>query len=727
MDPTCSPTSGPARKPARQADGFSRRDAVKMIALGGAALWAVPGRALAGAADAPADFALSGKRLFHGAAYYPELWPESAIDRDIELMKELGINVVRMGEFAWSTLEPDEGHISLDFFTRVMDRLHAAGIGTVFCTPTATPPVWLTHGHPERCFVNQDGEVMVHGARQHVSYDHPAVQAVCWRIVKAIARALGRHPGLVAWQIDNELKCHVAEDYSAASEKGWHEWLKKRYGTIDRLNEAWGTEIWSERYQSFSQVPPSRKTPFLHNASLMSAYLQFSRDAIAEFQDTQCEIIRRYSRAPITHNMNPGFAVSQERMCRNLDFASFDAYPAHTNHTAIPLYCDLFRDAKPGRRFWLMETSSSHNGWLGNNENPVHPTGFLVVQAVATYGLGGEAFCYWLWRQQRTGCELPHSAILSAWGKPAIGFESVKAVDAARRKIEPLLLETTPLTPEVALTWSDRGRVFLQTEALGASSKFKVDFRASITEWHRLLLDLGYNRHIRFEDAALDGLKLLITPSMPAVSEAFLKRVRAWVEQGGVWICGPLTGTRTLEHTVPTDAGLGALEVFAGVETVFSFPVTGSNAGGEAFGIKAPLAGWCSALRPRDAGTRVLGTFKCDASDGLAFLTARKVGRGEVVMLTAQPQESAGRVLLEKLVTEFAEKAGVRQRYAVSPGTLVCPRLSRDGRVLWVVVNMDGKGGSLVLSRPARDALGSGEIPSGRLELGGYEYRLLWT
>jgi beta-galactosidase len=96
-------------------------------------------------------------------------------------------------------------------------------------------------------------------------------------------------------------------------------------------------------------------------------------------------------------------------------------------------------------------------------------------------------------------------------------------------------------------------------------------------------------------------------------------------------------------------------------------------------------------------------------------------------MLTAQPQESTGRVLLEKLVTEFAEKAGVRQRYAVSPGTLVCPRLSRDGRALWVVVNMDGKGGSLVLSGAGRDALGGGEIPSGRLELGRYEYRLLWT
>ena len=267
------------------------------------------------------------KKLYHGACYYPELWPESDIDRDIAEMKRVGLNVVRLGEFAWSAIEPDEGAVSFDFFARVLDRLHAAGLDVVFCTPTPTPPIWLTHGHPERCFVDAEGRTMMHGARQHASYEHPEVRAACLRVVEALAAALGRHPAIIAWQIDNEFKCHVGEDFSAAAVAHWHRWLERRFGTIDALNAAWGTEIWSERYQRFEQVPAPGRTPFLHNASLSTAYRMFSRESIADFMDAQSAAIRRHSSAPITHNFGLGFSVNFERMCERLDFASFDDYP----------------------------------------------------------------------------------------------------------------------------------------------------------------------------------------------------------------------------------------------------------------------------------------------------------------------------------------------------------------------------------------------------------------
>lgn len=664
------------------------------------------------------------KGLYHGAAYYPELWPEAEIDHDIAIMRELGINVVRMGEFAWSKMEPDEGRVSLDYFVRVMDKLYAVGIGTIFCTPTATPPIWLVHGHPERCFVNSDGVTMIHGARQHASYDHPDVQAACWRIVEACASALGRHPGLVGWQIDNELKCHVAEDFSEASVVHWHQWLEHRYGTIEKLNDAWGTEIWSQRYQRFDQVPSPRKAPFAHNASLSTAYLQFSRDMIAGFLDTQCEIIRRHSSAPITHNFSMGFAVNLERMCEKLDFAAFDSYAPNTHYSAIIMNCDLFRAAKPGRPFWVMETSCSHNGWLKNYESP-HPPGYLVVEAIASYGLGAEGFSYWLWRQQRSGCELPHSAIISAWGKPSVGFESVKQVEKARRELLPLLQATRPRPADVALTWSDRGRTFLITEPLGENGSYKIDFRALQSAWHECLLDAGLHRDIRFEGAELDGLKLFITPAMPYVSDTFRTRVKAWVEAGGIWICGPLTGTRTVEHTVPTDAGLGALDALAGVETIFSFPVTGVKAHGEAFGVTAPLIGWCQAFRPRHPDTKIVGVLKCEQAPDLAFITERKLGRGAIVMLGTQPQGDAGADLLTKLVIHYGAQAGAAC-FRVSKGTLICPRVTSDGRELWLAVNLDGAGGQVELPRSGEDALTGSKLSAGPLKLARYEHRVIW-
>jgi beta-galactosidase len=662
--------------------------------------------------------------LHHGACYYPELWPEADIERDIAGIKAAGLTVVRMGDFAWSHLEPEDGKISLALFVKVMDRLHAAGIGVVFCTPTASAPIWLTHGHPERCFVDAEGRVMSHGARQHVSYEHPDVRAACFRIVDAIGRALGNHPALVAWQIDNEFKCHVGEDFSPAAVAHWHRWLEKRYDTIERLNEAWGTDIWATRYQRFDQVPAPVRTPFLHSASLSTAYRMFCRESIADFMDEQSAILRKYSKLPITHNFAPAFSVNLERMTADLDFVSFDDYPSSASWDTIVFDNDLFRAAKPGRAHWFMETSVGYNGWLGNHET-AHPPGFLAAEAVASYGLGAAAFCYWLWRQQRTGAELPHSAIMSAWSQPSVGYTSVQAVGAARRQLEPLLAASKPAPAEVALTWSDLGRAMLQTEALGANRTHEVDYNKTLTFWHRLLVDAGLHRDVRFEGASLEGLKFLITPAMPYASPDFLARVERFVRAGGIWLCAPVTGTRGAEHTLPTDAGLGAIEKLAGIETVFSFPITGTGATGEAFDCPAPLAGWCSALRPASPDTKVVGTLHSELAPGLALLTERKLGKGAVVVLGTLPEGAYGRTLLEKIIAHYAQQAGVSLRAGATPGTIVCPRTGPKGKALWIVVNLDGKGGEVNLPRAANDALTGSQLRPGALKLGRYEWRAL--
>lgn len=662
------------------------------------------------------------KKLYHGACYYPELWPEADLERDIAEMKKLGLNYVRIGEFAWSKIEPDEGNISMDFFVRVMDRLHAAGIDVVFCTPTPTPPIWLTHNRPDRCFVDQEGRVMSHGARQHPSYDHPEVQRACFRVVEAVASAIGRHPALIGWQIDNEFKCHVAEDFNAHSLINWHRWLEGKFGTIDKLNDAWGTEIWSQRYQRFDQVPAPVRTPFAHNASLSTAYRMCARERIAEFMDAQSAIIRRHSAAPITHNFNPNFALNLERTCADLDFASFDDYPDRSRWNIFVFDNDLFRAAKPGRAHWVMETSVAHNGWLAEYE-PAHPPGYLVAEAVSSYALGAEGLGYWLWRQQRSGCELPHSAVMCAWFKPSVGYASVQAVEAARKKLEPLLLASRPAPAEVALTWSDHGRAMIQTEPIGANRAHEVNFNRTLESWHQCLLDAGLHRDVRFAGAPLDGLKLLITPMMPHVSADFLAKVERFVRAGGVWLCAPVTGMRDAEHTVPTNAGLGAVETLAGVETVFSFPITGTGGTGELGGVTAPLAGWCNALRPTHADARELGKLHSEIAPGLALVTERKLGAGAIIVLGAMPTGGEGPLFLGKLIEHCAQRAGVTERAAVTPGTIVCPRTVEDGSKLWIVINMDGKGGCVTLPAVGTDAVSGESLPAGEQKLAPYEWR----
>ncbi|MBC7783485.1 MAG: beta-galactosidase [Burkholderiales bacterium] len=662
-----------------------------------------------------------GKPL-HGVSYYPDLWPVSEIDRDITLMRELGINMVRMGDFAWAKMEPSEGKISLDFHLRVMDKLHVAGIATVFCTPTAGPPIWLTHNHPERCFTLTDGTPMSHGSRQHASYDHPYVRTACMRIVEAIGRSVGHHPGLIALQIDNELKCHVDQDFNEFSIKAWHAWLEKRFRTIDQLNEAWCTGIWSMRYERFDQVPAPRPTPFAHSPSLTTAWQEFTYERIAEFCDEQAAILRKHSSVPITHNTHLYFPLNFERIFRNMDFASFDDYPNSAQYPRLLMQCDMLRAAKPGKSFWVMETSVAHNGWSQNHE-PAHPKGYLAPQAIACYASGAQTVAYWLWRQMRAGAEMPHSAILSSWGKPALGFDEVKDVTRRLNELSPLLSNSVPAPTEVAVTWSDTGRMMMRSEPLGMNVAHKIDYTLTIEKWHRLLLEAGLPRDVRFETASLKGLRLLITPYMPSVTEAFLKQVRAFVEQGGVWIAGPLTGHRTSEQTVPLEAGLGKLEEFAGVETVYSFPISGTGASGEALGAKAPLSGWCVALRARDDETRVIGKIGSGPADGLAFITDRPVGRGRVVLISAEPQGEQGEAMLSSLIAHCAEVANVTHRYQATRGTVVFPRVKQSGRRAWIVINLDGKGGTVTLSGKATDIVSGKPIDAGDLTLTPYDVR----
>ncbi len=706
----------------------TRRDAIKFMAsaasLSATAPYLSAAAATSGAAGPTTTPNYTMKKLWHGVCYYPELWPMEEVDRDIAEMKKLGINVIRIGEFTWSTLEPSEGKISTKFLREVMDKFHAADIAVVFCTPTPTPPVWLTHSHPDRLFVNAEGERLIHGARQHVSYEHPAVRKACFRIVEAIAKDLGDHPALIAWQIDNELKCHVAEDFSPAAIVAWHNWLKKRYVTIDRLNENWGTHMWSTYYQSFEQVPAPLKTPFLHNASLSTAYRLFNRESIAEFSDMQCDIIRLHSKAPITHNTNPAFNVSHERLFKNLDFAAYDAYPSSNEWQALVFRSDMYRAAKPGRPFWLMETSVSHNGWLGNH-SAMHPERFLMAEAVLIYGLGGEGVNYWLWRQQRTGAEINHSAVMSSWFKPTTGYEQVKLVEAARQQLEPLMIASKPLVPDIAVTWSDHARAMIETEPMDKEVGFPETYNGVVQFWHGVLFAQGYHRDVRFEGASLEGLKLLITPAMPYVSEEFLQRVLAFVKAGGIWLIAPGTGTRTREHTIHTDTGLGILDTVAGVETRYVFPLTATGITGKVGKHTLNLTGWCAAVVPASTATNVLGVLESGLVPGTAFLTERRLGQGKIVLLSAHPSGDDGKVFIANLIKGYAQEVNARASFEVTQGTVVCPRVDKQGRPLWVIINMDGQGGSLKLPADCQDALTGQVLKGSTLKLGSYEWRAI--
>lgn len=656
------------------------------------------------------------KRLYHGAAFYPELWDEKIIEEDIELMKKVGINVVRIGEFAWANMEPEEGKIDISLFVNIVNRLYEKGIDTIMCTPTAAPPIWLSHGHPERMYVDERGTAMSHGARQHVCTNNSYFREKAAIITEHIAKSVGNLPGVIGWQIDNEFKCHVGECMCETCKGLWHDWLKKRYKTIENLNDAWGTQIWSEAYLSFDQVPQPLQTPFLHNSSLSTMYRVFSQEKIAEFADEQAEIIRKYSKAPITHNGCLGFRVDNERLFKNLDFAGVDGYPDCDGYQHFIVKFDRFRNIKKGRSFWVMETSPSYAAALTRHGRP-HRKGYLKVEAAAAYALGAEGFCYWLWRQQRTGCEQTHSSVISAWGRPTIGFNEVLSVEEARKELEPIFTVTKPAQAELAVTYSDRARTFLLTEPHKG-----LNYRSLMTDFNTRIFNLGIHRDLVNESESLEGYKVLCTPFMHYVSEEYLNRARNFVQEGGIWIVGPMTGGRTENHTIHTNAALGEIEAISGVETLYAYPIDNTDSVGRAFGVSAPLGMWSSIFNPLEA--KAVGLIEGGLTDGHAFITEHKLGKGKIVMLGSMPMGEDGDIMLKKLIDHYSREAEITLRLDTTRGTIAVPRQG-EGYRLWIIINMDGKGGNASIPFEGIDMITGGKIFPGKLEISKYGYKVI--
>lgn len=659
------------------------------------------------------------KKLYHGAAYYPELWDKAEIDKDIEYMKEAGINVVRMGEFAWSTMEKEEGKIDVSFFVEVVNKLYENGIETIFCTPTPTPPIWVSHNHPERMIKNTDGVILSHGGRQQVCINNPYLRQRAEIIIHALGKAFKGNPGVIAWQLDNELKANVYECCCDSCKEQWHQWLKEKYKTIENLNQAWGTAIWSEEYQDFSQVVQPLPTPMLHNASLSSEYRMFSREKVNEYAKMQADILRQYSDAPITHNVHTNFMLDNEGLFKHLDFTSFDEYTDWDFYQKWLLDFDLFRGMKQDKQFFVMETSPLHSGWL-KGVPKAHKKGFLLAEAASAYANGGMGFSYWLFRGQRAGCEIPHSSLLYPWGEPTLGFDEAKTVEEFRKIAEKAYMATEHKQPEVAMTYSDRARAFWFTEPLLEGK----EYTERMLQLHMLVDALGINRDLLGENATLDGYKMLITPFMPYVSDKYIEEALKLVKRGGVWIIGPFTGHRTQYHTTNTDCALSRLEEIAGVKVKHFYNISASSAQGEYAGVSAPLSMHSCVFECLKA--KPVAYTKGGLTPDMPYITEMQVGDGLVVMLGSLPAGETGDLQLMRLFDHYAKRANVNDRYEASRGTIVVTREgSGEYKRVYTAINMDGEGGEFMLPEDGVNIVTGEALQKGKYRLREYGYAII--
>src|SRR6516225_1686840 len=361
--------------------------------------------------------------FLYGVVYYPEQWPEARWDADLAHIAQTGMNVVRMGEGAWSIWEPEEGRYDFALFDRALDLCQNHGLKAIMGTPTYTPPAWLTERYPEVSRLSFEGTRLTHGSRRAYNYTSTVYQNKSRAIIEALAQHYQHHPAVIGWQIDNELNCHLDASFAASDHAAFRAWCQERYATLEALNQAWGTIFWSQIYTSWDEIWLPRPTVTYQNPSLLLDFYRFTSDMTIQFGAMQRAIIKRI--APhqfVTHNAFQTMTnVDLSKFVQEaVDFVSYDSYPAFK-------VCDLalppdFRDRSESRllsrmrglsaKFMVLEQQSGPSGQIGGvlNGNPdyLHPTpkpGQMRLWCWISIAHGADGLLYFRWRSLPYGSE----------------------------------------------------------------------------------------------------------------------------------------------------------------------------------------------------------------------------------------------------------------------------------------------------------------------------------
>ena len=494
-----------------------------------------------------------------GVCYYPEHWPEDWWPEDARRMAETGLTFVRIGEFAWSRMEPKPGTYDWGWLDRAIETLGAAGLKVVLGTPTATPPRWMADKLPDMFAVDKQGRPRGFGSRRHYDFSHRGYRVECARIVTALAERYGANPHLGAWQTDNDYACHdTTLSYSPAALHAFREWLAQKHQSPQALNRAWGNVFWSMDYDSFDDIGLPNLTVTEPNPSHVMDFHRFASDEVASFNRLQVEILRKHSAAPIAHNyMGRVTSFDHFTVGADLDIASWDSYPlgflsdrldatpehkAHFLRQGDPdnqaFHHDLYRAVGRGR-WWIMEQQPGPVNWAPWNADPL--PGMARLWAWEAFAHGAETVSYFRWRQVPFAQEQMHAGLLRPDSVAAPALAEAAQVAQELRDMPDVGNAAAP----VALVFDYASAWAWETQPQGRD----FDYFRLVTSVYRGLRALGLNVDILPPDVAdLSAYRIVLIPGVATLSAPLLAALAAYK---GTALVGPRTNAKTADFAIP--------------------------------------------------------------------------------------------------------------------------------------------------------------------------------
>ncbi|MCF0091732.1 beta-galactosidase [Micromonospora sp. MH99] len=614
-----------------------------------------------------------GNGIYFGGDYNPEQWPEETWSEDIELMRRAGVNLVSVGIFSWALLEPAPGRFEFGWLDRALDLLHDGGIQVDLATATASPPPWLARAHPETLPRRADGAILWPGGRQAYCPSSPVFREHSLELVRAVAGRYAEHPAVVMWHISNELGCHNVHCYCDVSAEAFRGWLRERYGDLDRLNDAWGTAFWSQRYGDWTEINPPRTAPTFANPTQQLDFLRFSSDEQRAQLRAEREVLTAVVRQPITTNFMIGMGVKHmdyHSWASDVDLVSNDHYLTAANpqaHLGLAFAADHTRGVAGGDPWLLMEHSTSAVNWQPRNVAKL--PGQLRRNSLAHVARGADGVLFFQWRASRAGAEKFHSALLPHAGPDTKVFREVSQLGADLKALAEIRGSRVDADVAILFDWEAWWAVELDSHPSA-----DVTYADRINALYGALWRAGVTADIVHPSADLSGYRLVLVPTLYLVRDADTEALHRFVEGGGTAAVTYFSGIVDPNDHIRLGGYPGAFRDLLGVRTEEFFPLREGERVRLDDGSTADV--WTEWLHAEDA--EVLASYTDGPLPGVPALTRRPVGAGAAWYVGTRLDEPA----TDRLVARLLDEAGVRPVAQAPTGVEVVRR--RDGERSWL-------------------------------------------
>jgi len=473
-----------------------------------------------------------------GVDYYPEHWPRERWETDARMMAEAGFNTVRLAEFAWIKMEPQEDIYNFGWLDEALQILEEHGIQALLCTPTATMPAWVARKYPEALAMQRDGTRITWGARKNNCFTSGAYRLLSERITRAMAEHFRDAPNVIGWQTDNEFGHPFC--YCDTCRNEFQDWLRAKYGTVGALNRAWGTHFWGHTFRTWGEISIP-DDPERHNPSACLDWQRFYSWLNVRFQREQVRILREICPQHfVTHNFMGLFhELDYFDLAADLDHVSWDNYPCR-GRPEIPYRAasaaDLMRGLKR-KNFWIMEQTAGSPGWgkYGRNPRP----GEIRKIAFQQVAHGADAIIWFRWRTCTAGREQYWHGLLGHDGQGLRRYREAAQTATDLHKLAPALQNTTIVAP-VAIIYD-----FDSIWALRIQPGYDGNsYHAAMQRYYEALFRAGVNVDFIKATDDFSPYKAVLAPDLYVLPDDVAVALSAYVEGGGVLLADARTGVK---------------------------------------------------------------------------------------------------------------------------------------------------------------------------------------